>query len=86
MTSTLWTFILIQMAMGLADTVVHHEGTERLAWRASQRRELQLHGVRNLLYAVEWWVFGAFAAFIWWRWRRDATAPEVVDVDQPVAR
>ena len=34
-------------------------------------------GIRNLLYAVEWWVFGAFAAFIWWRWRRDATAPEV---------
>ncbi|MCW2738333.1 SURF1 family protein [Nocardioides sp.] len=34
-------------------------------------------GVRNLLYAFEWWVFGAFAAFIWWRWRRDATAPEL---------
>ncbi|WP_210651002.1 SURF1 family protein [Nocardioides sp. SYSU D00065] len=33
-------------------------------------------GIRNLLYAFEWWVFGAFAAFIWWRWRRDATAPE----------
>ncbi len=32
-------------------------------------------GLRNLLYAFEWWVFGAFAAFIWWRWRRDATAP-----------
>lgn len=31
--------------------------------------------VRNLLYAVEWWFFGAFAAFIWWRWRRDAHAP-----------
>jgi surfeit locus 1 family protein len=42
-------------------------------------------GVRNLLYAVEWWVFGAFAGFIWWRWRRDATAPEVADVDQPAA-
>lgn len=27
--------------------------------------------VRNLLYAVEWWVFGAFAVFIWWRWCRD---------------
>lgn len=27
--------------------------------------------VRNLLYAVEWWVFAAFAAFIWWRWLRD---------------
>ncbi len=40
-------------------------------------------GVRNLLYAVEWWIFGAFAAFIWWRWRRDATAPEVAALHQP---
>ncbi len=31
-------------------------------------------GIRNLLYAFEWWVFGAFAAFIWWRWVRDVTA------------
>ena len=52
MTTTLWTFVLIQMALGLTDTLVHHEGTERLAWRPSQRRELQLHGARNLLYAV----------------------------------
>lgn len=29
-------------------------------------------GLRNLLYALEWWVFGAFAAFIWWRFVRDA--------------
>ena len=35
--------------------------------------------LRNLLYAFEWWVFGAFAAFIWWRWRRDAHAPEQHD-------
>jgi cytochrome oxidase assembly protein ShyY1 len=34
-------------------------------------------GLRNLLYAFEWWIFGAFAAFIWWRWRRDATAAEI---------
>ncbi len=27
--------------------------------------------VRNLLYAVEWWVFGLFAAFVWLRWCRD---------------
>lgn len=27
--------------------------------------------LRNLLYALEWWVFGGFAAFIWWRWVRD---------------
>ncbi|HEV2797481.1 MAG TPA: SURF1 family cytochrome oxidase biogenesis protein, partial [Nocardioides sp.] len=43
-------------------------------------------GVRNLLYAIEWWVFGAFAAFIWWRWRQDATAPEVAPVEQPAGR
>ncbi|MDZ5661416.1 SURF1 family protein [Nocardioides sp. S-58] len=49
-------------------------------------------GIRNLLYALEWWVFGAFAAFIWWRWRRDATAPEVAEaldtteVGQPTPR
>ena len=47
MTTTLWTFVLIQMALGLTDTLVHHEGTERLAWRPSQRRELQLHGARG---------------------------------------
>ncbi len=27
--------------------------------------------LRNLLYAVEWWAFAAFAAFLWWRWVRD---------------
>jgi surfeit locus 1 family protein len=26
---------------------------------------------RNLLYAAEWWVFGGFAVFIWWRWCSD---------------
>jgi cytochrome oxidase assembly protein ShyY1 len=24
-------------------------------------------GLRNLAYAVQWWVFGAFALFMWWR-------------------
>jgi cytochrome oxidase assembly protein ShyY1 len=24
--------------------------------------------LRNLLYAFQWWVFGAFAIFMWWRW------------------
>ncbi|HEY1133135.1 MAG TPA: SURF1 family protein [Nocardioides sp.] len=27
--------------------------------------------LRNLLYAIEWWVFAAFAAFVWWRFARD---------------
>ena len=32
--------------------------------------------LRNLLYAIEWWVFGGFAVFIWWRWCRDELARE----------
>lgn len=31
--------------------------------------------LRNLLYAVEWWIFGAFAFFVWWRWCRDELNP-----------
>jgi surfeit locus 1 family protein len=27
----------------------------------------RLAGIRNLLYAVQWWVFAAFVAFMWWR-------------------
>src|SRR5258708_2292593 len=48
----LWTLITLQIAMGAFDTLYHHEMTERLAWRPSQRHELRLHGVRNLLYAA----------------------------------
>jgi cytochrome oxidase assembly protein ShyY1 len=32
--------------------------------------------VRNLFYALEWWFFGGFALFIWWRWMRDERAPD----------
>ncbi len=48
--------------------------------------------VRNFLYAIEWWVFGAFAVLIWWRWlqeqlgpreEEDAEDPEGADEDQP---
>ena len=48
----LWTLIVVQMAMGAFDIAFHHELTERLAWRPTQRRELVLHAVRNMLYAV----------------------------------
>jgi uncharacterized protein (TIGR01777 family) len=48
----LWSLIAVQIAMGAFDTFYHHEMTERLAWRPSQRHELQLHGVRNMLYAL----------------------------------
>ena len=30
----------------------------------------------NLLYAIEWWVFGAFAVFIWVRWCGDSLEAE----------
>ncbi|HTW17681.1 MAG TPA: SURF1 family protein [Nocardioides sp.] len=41
--------------------------------------------LKNLLYAIEWWLFGAFAAFIWWRWVRDVTqAPAEEDADEDV--
>jgi uncharacterized protein len=59
MTSTLLlSLIVLQMAMGAFDIVYHHELTERLAWRPTQRRELALHAVRNALYVVLFVVFG----------------------------
>jgi len=48
----IWGFVFLQMMMGGFDTLYHHEFTERLAWRPSQRGELKLHGVRNLAYAA----------------------------------
>jgi len=58
MTPLLWSLIAIQIAMGVFDTFYHHEFTERLAWRASQRQELRLHGLRNMLYAFLFLVLG----------------------------
>ena len=37
--------------------------------------------LRNLLYALEWWVFGAFAAFIWWRFVREEDVPHEASAD-----
>jgi uncharacterized protein (TIGR01777 family) len=52
MTQMLWVLIAVQIAMAAFDTVYHHELTERLAWRRSQRHELALHAARSLLYTV----------------------------------
>jgi uncharacterized protein (TIGR01777 family) len=70
MTTFLWILIAIQIVMGVFDTFYHHELTERLAWRPSQRYELQLHALRNMLYAflflVLGWleVYGIFAMLV----------------------
>jgi uncharacterized protein (TIGR01777 family) len=58
MTGLIWTLLFLQVAMGAFDTVYHHELTERLAWRPSQAKELRLHGVRNLVYALIFVVLG----------------------------
>jgi cytochrome oxidase assembly protein ShyY1 len=38
---------------------------------ASLPKAAALTSLRNLLYALEWWVFGGFAVYVWWRWCRD---------------
>jgi uncharacterized protein len=58
MTPLLWILVAIQVAMGAFDTLYHHELTERLAWRTSQRHELQLHSIRNFFYALLFLAFG----------------------------
>lgn len=69
MTSNLlWTLIALQMLMGTFDMLYHHEFTERLAWRPSQRRELQLHAVRNGIYAVLFLVLGWLETRGIWAW------------------
>ena len=52
MTPLLWCLIAAQIVMGGLDTLGHHEVTERLAWRRSQRVELRLHAWRNLFYGA----------------------------------
>lgn len=39
--------------------------------------------LRNFLYAIEWWVFGAFAFFIWFRWCRDSLEIAVAGEPEP---
>ena len=56
--TALWPLVVAQLAMGLFDILYHHEMTERIAWRRSQRRELKLHGARNLAYAALFLVLG----------------------------
>lgn len=38
---------------------------------ASLPKASSFTGLRNLLYAIEWWVFGGFFVFLWQRWCRD---------------
>ncbi len=51
-------FFALQGLLGAFDTLYHHEFTERLPWRATAGKELQIHGVRNLLYGVIFFSLG----------------------------
>lgn len=54
----LWILLSIQIAMGAFDMIFHHEFTERLPWKTSQRHEMRLHGIRNGLYGVLFIILG----------------------------
>lgn len=54
----LWILLAVQICMGGFDIVVHHEITERLAWKPNAAQELRLHAARNALYAL---LFGGLA-------------------------
>ena len=47
-----WVVVSIQVVLGFADVVLHHELIARLPWRSGAAPELRLHGARNLAYAV----------------------------------
>jgi len=72
MYTALWIMIILQIFMGALDTLLHHEFTEKLAWRKSQMGELKLHALRNVFYAIifiglgtvqpgGWWAYGIIA-------------------------
>jgi uncharacterized protein len=63
MSDMLWVLISAQIMMGAIDTLLHHEFTERLAWRKSQAHELQLHGIRNLIYCAVFLVLGVMEIY-----------------------
>jgi len=65
MTTVLWIFIAVQMAMGALDTLYHHEMTERLAWRKTQVKELKLHAIRNAAYGITFLILALFQPGGW---------------------
>lgn len=54
--------LLAQGLLGAFDTLYHHEFTERLAWRYNADKELAIHGIRNIFYAI------LFLSLGWLEW------------------
>lgn len=40
--------------------------------------------VRNLVYAIQWWVFAAFGVWFWWRYLRDQRDAELAELQSEV--
>lgn len=66
MTDVLWQLFAVQAVLGFADIVLHHELTQRLAWRPTAATELTLHGWRNLMYVVIYLCLGWTVPGGWW--------------------
>ncbi len=55
----------------ILDTPAEARGALEAVTPASLPDPPTFTALRNLLYGLEWWFFGLFAAFLWWRWSRD---------------
>ncbi len=60
-----WLVVCVQVVLGFADVVVHHELIARLPWRTGAAPELRLHGARNLVYAVIFLMLAWVVPFGW---------------------
>ncbi|MBO0842837.1 MAG: SURF1 family protein [Nocardioides sp.] len=61
---------------GWPDTSVNDGSTDLASVPAPKQPQADSStGLRNLLYALEWWVFAVFAVYVWWRYVRDVMHP-----------
>ncbi len=63
----LW-FLVVQGLLGAFDMFYHHELKEKLPFRETAAKEMLLHGVRNMFYAVMFFSFGWVAWQGVWAW------------------
>ena len=63
-----WLVVSVQVVLGFADVIVHHELIARLPWRSGAAPELRLHGARNLVYAVIFLTLAWILPFGWIAW------------------
>jgi len=83
----------------IADVIQHVDQDLYGGYVISQQAELGLEpatlaqlpkagsftGLRNFLYGLEWWVFGGFAIFLWWRYVQELrSAPAEDEEDEDV--